>query len=60
MGNGALNWVALDFVIREPTMLIDVIAAVPIANWRRVNMMISLVLSSATQALAGTYVPALM
>src|SRR5215470_5925162 len=43
MGKGVLNCDARGSAIRQPAMLADVIAAAPIANWRRVNMVISLV-----------------
>ena len=48
MGNGVLKYVARGSAIRLPIMLADIIAADPIANWRRVNMIIFLVVSSAT------------
>ena len=43
MGKGVLNCDARGSEIRQPAMLADVIAAAPIENWRRVNMVISLV-----------------
>jgi hypothetical protein len=58
MGSGVLKCVARGSAIRLPMMLADVIAAAAIANWRRVNMVISRVASSTTYCTRGRYVSA--